>query len=77
LRRAARSGPKNNRAKTSRSPRSSSFREYGCEPAIAATFALEAGGNPYHSGGRQFATKNDPEWKILAEWVNGQKAPAK
>ena len=39
--------------------------------------ALEAGGNAYHSGGRQFATKNDPEWKILAEWVNGQKAPAK
>jgi len=39
--------------------------------------ALEAGGNPYHSGGRQFESKNDPEWKILAEWVNGQKAPAK
>ena len=39
--------------------------------------AVQAGGNAYHSGGRQFATKSDPEWKILAEWVNGQKAPAK
>jgi hypothetical protein len=39
--------------------------------------ALQAGGNAYHSGGRQFETKNDPEWKILAQWVNGQKAQAR
>lgn len=39
--------------------------------------ALQAGGNPYHSGGRQFESKDDPEWKILAQWVNGGKAPAK
>lgn len=39
--------------------------------------APRAGGNPYHSGGRQFANKNTPEWKILAEWVNGKKAPVK
>ena len=31
--------------------------------------APEAGGNPYHSGGRQFETKDDPQWKTLAEWV--------
>ena len=35
--------------------------------------APEAGGMPYHSGGRQFASKNDPDWKILAQWVNGEK----
>ena len=34
--------------------------------------APEAGGNVYHSGGRQFTSKNDPDWKILAQWVNGQ-----
>jgi hypothetical protein len=34
--------------------------------------APEAGGNVYHSGGRQFASKNDPDWKILAQWVKGQ-----
>jgi hypothetical protein len=39
--------------------------------------APQEGGNPYHSGGRQFESKNDPDWKILAEWVNGKKAPAK
>ena len=36
-----------------------------------------AGGNPYHSGGRQFESKDDPDWKVLAEWVNGRKAPVK
>jgi hypothetical protein len=36
--------------------------------------APEAGGDLFHSGGRQFASKNDPDWKILAQWVNGQTA---
>ena len=35
--------------------------------------APEAGGNVYHSGGRQFSSREDPNWKILADWVNGQK----
>jgi hypothetical protein len=35
--------------------------------------APEAGGSIYHSGGRQFATKDDPSWKIIADWVNGAK----
>jgi hypothetical protein len=35
--------------------------------------APEAGGSAYHSGGRQFATKNDPDWKLLAQWVAGKK----
>jgi hypothetical protein len=32
-----------------------------------------------HSGGRQFASQNDPDWQTLAEWVRGAKAsePAK
>ena len=34
--------------------------------------APEAGGDLFHSGGRQFASRNDPDWKILAQWVNGQ-----
>ena len=36
--------------------------------------APEAGGNVFHSGGRQFASKDDPGWKILADWVNGRKS---
>ena len=38
--------------------------------------AAEEGGYGYHSGGRQFASKNDPEWKVIAQWVNGAKAKA-
>jgi hypothetical protein len=37
--------------------------------------APEAGGSIYHSGGRQFGGKDDPDWKILAAWVNGAKLP--
>jgi hypothetical protein len=33
--------------------------------------APEAGGDAFHSGGRQFADKNDPDWKIIADWVGG------
>src|SRR5262249_29552531 len=36
--------------------------------------APEAGGSAYHSGGRQFASKNDAEWKILAEGGRGAAA---
>jgi hypothetical protein len=39
--------------------------------------APEAGGSIYHSGGRQFNSKSDPEWKTMAEWVNGAKLQAK
>ena len=35
--------------------------------------APEAGGNVFHSGGRQFASKDDANWKVLADWVNGKK----
>jgi hypothetical protein len=37
--------------------------------------APEAGGNTFHSGGRQFSSKNDPDWKTLAQWVARQTAP--
>src|SRR6266403_3778568 len=33
--------------------------------------APEAGGDPFHSGGRQFASQNDPDWLALAEWARG------
>jgi hypothetical protein len=31
--------------------------------------APEAGGDLFHSGGRQFESKNDPDWKVLAQWA--------
>jgi YVTN family beta-propeller protein len=33
--------------------------------------APEAGGHPFHSGGRQFESKDDPDWQTLFEWVLG------
>ena len=33
----------------------------------------EFGGGPYHSGGRQFTTTDDADWKAMAAWVNGAK----
>ena len=35
--------------------------------------APEGGGDAFHSGGRQFADKTDPEWKTIAAWVDGAK----
>ena len=37
--------------------------------------APEAGGlADTHQGGRQFTSQDDPDWKIMAAWVRGQKA---
>jgi len=33
--------------------------------------APEAGGEAFHSGGRQFASQNDPDWLAIAQWVRG------
>ncbi len=37
--------------------------------------APEAGGDVFHGGGRQFESKNDPDWQILAGWVRQMKTP--
>jgi hypothetical protein len=31
--------------------------------------AHSAGGAEFHSGGRQFASQNDPDWQAIAAWV--------
>lgn len=36
--------------------------------------AHDAGGDVFHGGGRQFASKDDPEWRTIAAWVNGAKS---
>jgi hypothetical protein len=35
--------------------------------------AEEAGGDPFHTGGKFWKSKEDPEWRTLAEWVSGAK----
>jgi len=34
--------------------------------------APEAGGDLFHSGGRQFDSKDDPDFKILMQWAGAQ-----
>lgn len=33
--------------------------------------APEAGGDIFHNGGRQFTSKNDPDWQTIAAWIRG------
>lgn len=33
----------------------------------------DAGGDKFHGGGRQFGSRDDDDWKILADWVRGGK----
>jgi YVTN family beta-propeller protein len=35
--------------------------------------AKAAGGDKFHAGGRHWQSKDDPEWRTLAEWVRGGK----
>jgi YVTN family beta-propeller protein len=37
--------------------------------------APEAGGDAFHSGGRQFATREDPDWLAMADWVRSESTP--
>jgi YVTN family beta-propeller protein len=43
----------------------------GSSPLLLHPLAPEAGGDAFHSGGRQFASQNDPDWLTLADWVRG------
>lgn len=49
-------------------------------PGKAATSRLlmhplapEGGGDPFHSGGRQFMSTDDAAYQILARWIDGKK----
>jgi hypothetical protein len=35
--------------------------------------ATDAGGDPFHAGGKHFKSKDDPEWQTLAAWARGEK----
>lgn len=38
--------------------------------------AKEAGGDHFHGGGKHWTSQNDPEWKTIAAWVNGETVTA-
>ncbi len=37
--------------------------------------ATDAGGTPWHEGGKHWMSQNDREWQTLAAWVNTKPAP--
>lgn len=46
---------------------------YEDSPLVRHPLAEEAGGDPHHGGGQQFASKNDPDWQTLRAFVLGAK----
>jgi len=36
--------------------------------------AEQAGGDVFHGGGKHWDSQDNPEWKVLADWVRGRKA---
>jgi hypothetical protein len=42
-------------------------------PILKHPLAGTAGGDDFHSGGRQFTSRNDPDWKVMEEWARGAK----
>jgi hypothetical protein len=36
--------------------------------------AQDGGGDEFHSGGRQFLSKSDPDWKTIADWISQAKS---
>jgi YVTN family beta-propeller protein len=35
--------------------------------------AEEAGGNPFHPGGKHWTSQTDPEWQTIASWIRGSR----
>src|SRR5258706_15121191 len=42
-------------------------------PILKHPLAEDAGGDNFHSGGRQFLSQNDPDWKAIADWARAAK----
>jgi hypothetical protein len=42
-------------------------------PLVKHPLAQEAGGDPHHGGGQQFASQSDPDWLTLKAFVAGAK----
>ncbi len=40
---------------------------------LVMPLAHEAGGTEFHPGGKHWESQTDPEWRTLANWVNGVK----
>jgi hypothetical protein len=45
----------------------------GASKLLLHPLSPDAGGDYFHSGGRQFASKQDEEWKTIAAWISAAK----
>ena len=43
-------------------------------PILKHPLAQEAGGDDFHSGGRQFTSQSDPDWKAIEDWARGEQS---
>lgn len=44
---------------------------FAASKLLVHPLAPEAGGGAFHNGGRQFASRKDPDWKTLNAWAHG------
>lgn len=40
-------------------------------PLLIKPLRVDTGGGPWHGGGAQFSSTNDPDWQTIAAWVMG------
>jgi len=45
------------------------FKDVLASPLLKHPLAEAAGGDPAHSGGEQFQTRDDPDWKTIEAWI--------
>jgi hypothetical protein len=49
------------------------FSDVLASPILKHPLAEGAGGDKAHSGGEQFKTREDPDWKVIEAWIRGAK----
>jgi len=49
------------------------FKDVLASPILKHPLAEEAGGDKAHSGGEQFKTRDDPDWKTIEAWIRAAK----
>lgn len=49
------------------------FADVPASPILKHPLAEAAGGDKAHSGGEQFKTRDDPDWKIIERWIRSAK----
>jgi hypothetical protein len=45
----------------------------GSSLLLLMPLAAEAGGIAFHPGGKHWASRENPEWRVLADWIRGAK----